>query len=411
MRILLVTPMPPRASAPGAIPLVLHAQVKGLAQRHDVTVATVAGPDAAELEAVEKLTGAGVEVRHVVRRLPGGLRALPRRRRLAASWLRGLHPWRTVWFAEAALQPLLDDLLARESFDVVAVEDNSMAAYRFSTGSPIVLTEHEVRRPRPIDLRLGSPRHWPRALFREADWARWARYERRVWLRCDLLQVFTARDAEAARQLAPELDGRIRVTPFGIELPRLPEAGTEDRHRLLFVGNFTHPPNVDAALHLVRDVLPKLRRRLPDARLAIVGADAPAEVRGLAGDGVEVLGEVDRIEPHFARAALVLAPVRIGGGMRMKVLQAMAFGKAVVTTGRGLEGLDVDGADVPAVAAEGADATADAALELLLDDGARADLGSRARSFVEAHFSPNAYASRLERVYLEAIEEKRARRT
>lgn len=95
----------------------------------------------------------------------------------------------------------------------------------------------------------------------------------------------------------------------------------------------------------------------------------------------------------------------------MKVLQAMAFGKAVVTTGRGLEGLDVDGADVPAVAAEGADATADAALELLLDDGARADLGSRARSFVEAHFSPNAYASRLERVYLEAIEEKRARRT
>jgi glycosyltransferase involved in cell wall biosynthesis len=407
MKILLVTPMPPRASAPGAIPLVLHAQLTGLSRRHEVVLATVAGPDPAELEAVELLVSSGTEVHHVERRLPGGLAALPRRRRLAASWLRGSYPWRTVWFAESGLQPLLDELLARDRFDVVAVEDNSMAAYRFGTRAPLVLTEHEVRQPRAVDWRLGRPAEWPRGVLREADWARWPRYQRRVWLKYDLLQVFTRRDADSARRLVPELNGRVRVTPFGIDLPPAQSSADEDPQRILFVGNFTHTPNVDAAHHLVKEVLPQLRARVPDVRLAIVGAQPPADVRALAGDGVNVLDDVEKVDPHLAEAALVLAPVRIGGGMRMKVLQAMAFGKAVVTTERGVEGLNLGGAPVPAVVADGADATAEAAAELLGDQERRHSLGERARRFVEEHFSPDAYARRLESVYAEAIEARR----
>jgi polysaccharide biosynthesis protein PslH len=409
MRILLVTPMPPRPAAPGAIPLVLHAGLKGLRERHDVVLATIAGPDAAELEAVAQIAESGVEVHHVVRVLQRGVRAWPRRQRLATAWLRGSHPWRTIWFAEPALQPVLDELLVRRSFDVIAVEDNSMAAYRFTTTAPIVLTEHEVRQPRAIDLRLGAPPDWPRAVFREADWARWARYQRRAWRRCDLLQVFTPKDADAVRRLAPELGGRVRVTPFGVDLPPRPSAAEEDPDRLLFVGNFTHPPNVDAAVHLVRDVLPRLRRRVSSVRVELVGADAPREVRALASSDVDVLGQVERMEPHFARAAVVVAPVRTGGGMRMKVLEAMAYGKPVVTSSRGVEGLTLEGAAVPAEVADGADATAAATADLLSDEDRRRALGERARAFVEAHFSPGAYARRLEDTYREGIEAKRGR--
>jgi glycosyltransferase involved in cell wall biosynthesis len=116
------------------------------------------------------------------------------------------------------------------------------------------------------------------------------------------------------------------------------------------------------------------------------------------------------MEPHFARAAVVVAPVRTGGGMRMKVLEAMAYGKPVVTSSRGIEGLTLKGMAVPAEVADGADATAAATADLLSDEDRRRTLGERARVFVETHFSPSAYARRLEDTYREGIEAKRAHR-
>ncbi|MGZ4408097.1 MAG: glycosyltransferase, partial [Gaiellaceae bacterium] len=187
-------------------------------------------------------------------------------------------------------------------------------------------------------------------------------------------------------------------------------AEREDPGCLLFVGDFTHPPNVDAAVHLVRDIWPRLRQRSPQARLELIGRDPPREVRALGGDGVEVRGQVAAVEPYFARAAIVLAPVRIGGGMRVKVLEAMALAKPVITTALGIEGLAVAGTEVPVVLADGADATAEAAADLLSDADRRRSLGEQARRFVQKDFSAEAYASRLERIYAEAIDASRARR-
>ena len=167
------------------------------------------------------------------------------------------------------------------------------------------------------------------------------------------------------------------------------------------MGNFTHPPNVDAALWLGREIMPRVRARCPSARLTIVGIFPTPEVRALAGDGLTVTGPVPDIAPYFERAAVVLAPVRTGGGMRTKVLQAMAYGKPVVTTTRGAEGLSVDGAHLPVVMAEDAEGIARAAADLLADDGQRCALGKAARAYVAEHFSPHAYASRLEAIYAE----------
>jgi glycosyltransferase involved in cell wall biosynthesis len=403
MRILLVTPMPPRVEAPGAIPLVLHAQVAGLRERHVLTVVTVAGHEPGELEAAQELKQSGVDVHVVDGRTPQGIARWRRRKRLAGTWARGRYPWRTVWFADPAVQETIDRLTRSRDFDVAAVEDNAMGVFRFPASLPTVLTEHEVRRPRPIDWRCGAPADWPGWAFRELDWRRWPSYERAVWHRFDRVQVFTERDARSVVEVAPELRSRVRVTPFGVELPERADPAREEPGTVLFVGNFTHPPNVDAACWLAREILPRIRSRRSGTRLLLVGGDAPEQVRAFAGPDVLIVGEVPTIAPRLEAAAVVVAPVRTGGGMRMKVLHALAAGKAVVTTTRGAEGLALDGVAPPLVVAEDADGFAAATATLLADVSRRRALGERAAAFAAQHYSAGAYAARLEAVYEELV--------
>jgi glycosyltransferase involved in cell wall biosynthesis len=280
-----------------------------------------------------------------------------------------------------------------------------MAAFRLPPGLPSILTEHEVRRRRKIKGPPREPRAWPRWAFNEVDWRRWPSYQRRVWSRFDALQVFTERDAQAVAMLAPELANRVRVNPFAVEPPP-PDEVEEEPDTMVFAGNYTHPPNVDAAQWLAKDILPRVARLHPRVELSIVGPYAPPEVRSLDGPRVRFLGCVPDIDPLLRRTAVVMAPVRTGGGMRMKVLHAMALGKPVVTTPRGAEGLEPDGAALPLEIGEDADALAHAAVSLLQDRDARRDLGNGARSYVQAHHSPQAYVDRLDGVLAAILAER-----
>jgi glycosyltransferase involved in cell wall biosynthesis len=122
--------------------------------------------------------------------------------------------------------------------------------------------------------------------------------------------------------------------------------GSEDG-RLLFVGNFGHPPNVDAAFRLTRDILPAVRRGGLSVQLDLVGDNPPPELREMASPVVNVTGRVPDVTPYLDRASLVVVPLRMGGGMRVKVLEALGAGKAVVASHLATEGLDlVDGQHV-----------------------------------------------------------------
>jgi glycosyltransferase involved in cell wall biosynthesis len=398
MRILLVTPMPPQAEAHGAIPLVLHAQLAGLRARgHDVTLVTATTGEPGEATALEQLRDDGIDL-HVAVRSTGAEGRWRRRAGLTGSWLRGDKPWRTVWFAVAGMQQTLDRLTAECDFDVAAFEDNATGSYDVPPGLPRVLTEHEVRDARPPS----RPSSFPGRVFSELDWRRWPDYERSVWSRADVIQVFGERDRDGIASLAPELLERVRVNPFGIALPEELDAHAEEPGTILFVGNFTHPPNVDAARWLAEQLMPALRTRGTGATLVVVGSAMPAEVRALAASDIELRPDAPRVEDELARAAVIVAPVRTGGGMRMKVLQALAAGKAVVTTTRGAEGIDLV-APAPLLVADDVDDTAAAVAGLLADPEARAELGTRARAYAARRHSPEAYAERLEQSYAEAI--------
>ena len=402
MRVLLVTPMPPQAEGGGAIPVLLYAQLLGLRGLHDVTLVTAVADEPGEAEAVVRLRGE-VEVHAVDRRRPPpGRRRRRRQLRLASTWARGPWPWRTVWYRGPGHPGDPRPACGEREFDVVAVEDSAMSVFRFPAATPSVFTHHEVLRPRSIAPAPRSPRGWPGWAFGELDWRRWADFQRQAWNRFDLVQVFSRRDAETLAELAPEVAPRVRVDPFGLVLPPAADPDREVVGTLLFVGNFAHSPNRDAARWLVDEIMPLVRERHAAARLRIVGTAPPPEIRALAGPDVELVADAPSVLPHLEQASVVLAPVRTGGGMRMKVLQAMAAGKTVVTTSRGREGYDCFGEEPPLAIGDDEGEIAAASAALLGDDERRRALGAQARAFAERHCGPDAWARRLTAVYEEA---------
>jgi glycosyltransferase involved in cell wall biosynthesis len=201
--------------------------------------------------------------------------------------------------------------------------------------------------------------------------------------------------------MAPELAGRVRINPFGIDVPSESDHTREEPGTVVFVGGFGHRPNVDAALWLGLEIMPLLRALQPGVRLIIVGDNPTKAIQSLASEDIIVTGRVSAVEPFLERAAVVLAPLRAGGGMRVKVLQAMALGKAVVTTSVGAEGLEIAGCELPLSIAIDTEEFARATTILLRSDEMRRAMGRRARAYVMQHFSWSAYGRRMEEMYTE----------
>jgi polysaccharide biosynthesis protein PslH len=379
----MLTPMLPAADAPSGGAVVMHGEVLAVAATHEVTVATFAWDTVDEARAAA-LRECGVRV-HMIRR------EWQRRWELAPAWLRGNEPLRALRFRDPRMRDLVASLLAGTQFDIVEALDGAMGAYCFAAPVPRVLTEMEVQwQPRLVSRR---------PLRLELEGRRWVGFQRRVWRAFHRIQVFTPEDAAAALAIAPEVSKRLRVNPFGIRIPHVAPDGDEDSRSVVFVGNFMHPPNADAALWLIRQVMPHLRAA--GARLTVVGAYPPRSVRRLATADVVVTGLVSDVEPFLRRAAVVVAPVRTGGGMRVKVLQAMALGKPVVTTALGARGIDAPDGDPPLAVAESAEAFAGAVAHLLASPSARRELGRRARTLVESTRSWAAFSDRLNATYEE----------
>ncbi|MBI3952202.1 MAG: glycosyltransferase [Acidobacteria bacterium] len=401
MRILMVTSMLPYPESMSGGALVMYGQLTGLAARHDVTLATFAGADPAEEKAIDGLRASGIDVHYVWRSWPVGIDRWRLRLRDAIGWLQGGCPLRTMQFYDPRMQHLLDRLLNEQRFDLLQVEDNAMANYGYRMQGPIVLTEHEVRPALSSDPRDQLNANWIGRILTNAERRRWHQYQRAIWRRFNRIQVFTPRDAQMIRTMAPELAECVRVNPFGVEIPAEADPSGEEAGTIMFVGGFGHPPNVDAALWLGSEIMPRLRAYWPGVRLIIVGSHPTKAVEALACDDITVTGRVPAVEAFLRRAAVVLAPLRTGGGMRVKVLQAMALGKPVVTTPIGAEGLANTGGRLPLAIAEDAEGIARTTAALLGSENARHALGCRARAFVAQHHSWPAYAQRLEAIYAE----------
>lgn len=196
---------------------------------------------------------------------------------------------------------------------------------------------------------------------------------------------FTCSESDRAR-LGTD---RVMVVPNGYERSGSPvgKEGVSSPPTILMTGSLQYPPNADAVGYFVHDILPKIRRLQPDVRVAVVGSTDHDSARALAGcEGVDLLGHVARIEDVLARTDLVVAPFRLGGGTRIKILEAFAHRVPVVSTTIGAEGLAVlSGREL--LIADTADAFAQACLRVLDDRQLRARLVANAQDLVEREYS------------------------
>jgi glycosyltransferase involved in cell wall biosynthesis len=201
----------------------------------------------------------------------------------------------------------------------------------------------------------------------------------------------TAVSEEDARRLSPI----VSVIPHAVDTDvfRPPPPNTE-RNGIVFTGNLSYPPNVEAATWFVRHVFPEVRARVPEVTLRLVGDSPARSVQALTGDGIEVTGFVPSVADALQRAGVALAPVRSGSGVKTKVLEAMACGTPVVATPEANAGIGAeDGREI--LLAGNTNAFAEAVVELIGDPGRAASVGAAGRALVEERFSLDVMSSIL----------------
>jgi glycosyltransferase involved in cell wall biosynthesis len=191
----------------------------------------------------------------------------------------------------------------------------------------------------------------------------------------------------------------VELVPNGVDAEIFqPLSLPEEPATIVFSGAMSFGPNVAAAQLLVRDILPLVRTSVPDARVVLAGRDPSAAVQALAGPQVEVTGSVSDLRPFLARATLVACPMVSGSGVKNKVLEAMAMGRAIVATPLAVEGLDIEPGRHVAVA-DGPAAVAATIIDLLRDASARRRMGQAARERVAERYTWEACAAAYERLY------------
>jgi GT2 family glycosyltransferase/glycosyltransferase involved in cell wall biosynthesis len=247
---------------------------------------------------------------------------------------------------------------------------------------------HWVREARRATVALGPGE-------RELVMTRKARAMRELELglirACDATIVVT--DNERDQVLADVPDATVHVVA-NVNRTREHVPGPEARTGVVFVGGFEHPPNLDAAVALVRDVMPLVWRELPDVAVMIVGSDPPPEVSSLAGPRVTVAGWVPDLEPLLDRSRTLVAPLTYGAGLKGKVTQALASGLPVVTTPVGAEGLEATDGEELLIAAAAPDLAA-RVIRVLTDDQLWRQLSALGQDLARRTCSPSVMTTRL----------------
>lgn len=306
------------------------------------------------------------------------------------------HP---LWAASRWSPPfarLLDTLCASWKPDVVQAEFGAMGMYlrpARRAGARTVVTFHDPEAAAAAE-RAARTQGAERLMWR-LEATLWHRFSSRLLGSVDAAIAFTARDASSLAALHP--GAPVTIVPLGADVPNEPIDGGS-APLLLFVGNFNHPPNVDAAKYLVEDLFPRVRAHHAGVEIALVGDRPPPWLVSRAGDGVHVPGFVPDLQPLMRSAAVFVAPLRHGGGMRLKVVEALAAGKAVVGTSRAFEGTGVVH-DRHALVADDPEGQCAAILRLLGDPAARVALGREARAHIAATLSWDRAAAGYEAVY------------
>jgi polysaccharide biosynthesis protein PslH len=294
-----------------------------------------------------------------------------------------------------AYQAKVAEILNGERIDLIACDSLYQAAYVPLKKYKTLLNEHNIEST-IIDryVQLETNPVLKGYAFYELN--RMKRYENRIWRSFDILLVCSEVDKKEVDQRA--LSQLVQVIPNGVNLPGTGEQ-QEEANLLVYTGLISWKPNEDAVLFFAKEIYPLIKRANSHARWMIVGKSPSKQVRQLQEQdpSIEVTGFVDDISTYTAKGSVVIVPLRIGSGTRLKILEALALKKAVVSTSVGCEGLDVtDGIDIRI--ADEPKQFAKCVVSLLKDEDKRRKLGAAGRLLVEQKYSFEVIGKKIEKV-------------
>ena len=362
--------------------------IRRLAVSHEVTVATLA-------RTADEMA-AGQELHRYCHDLHVGRISKP------AGWARfalygmSAAPATFGYFYSPELARTVRRLLDTRGFDAIVVHCSSMGPYVAGhAGCRKVMDFGDADSEKWLEYGRTAPFPLSQAFRLEGRKVR--RYEAWLGKQFDACSVNASRERDV---LAAYVHSPIHVIPNGVDLeyfePSRPSGPGYIPNRIVFTGNMSYRPNVDAVQRFVTAVLPRIRREIPDVQLCIVGMDPAPAVRRLADeDRVVVTGRVDDVRPYFDSAAVAVAPLRVARGLQNKVLEAMAMRVPVVASPAAFEGISaVAGRDL--LVAAGPKAFSRAVVSLLRDPAARERYAAAGRTCVDTNHNWSRLLQRLE---------------
>ncbi|HVB23709.1 MAG TPA: glycosyltransferase [Ktedonobacteraceae bacterium] len=380
MKILVVAPNLPCPTG-GANTRNYHL-LKALASEH--TVSLLAFVNNVESEAQSEIAHLK-DIAHSVHVIPQRMKTQRKRWQQLLNFIRGGSYLFDLHYS-AQVQHALDALFAEEQFDAVLFESVFMAGYRVPQGIKILIDQHNIEQ----EILRRTCEYEKLSLRKLYSWREYhavKRIELNYCHRAAIVLTVSERDRDILQELLP--DQTIEVVPNGVDIDAFHPTTLDEElpEQIIFTGTMDYYPNANAALYFAQHCWPLIRERVPTATWLIVGKNPPLEVQRLAQlPGVTVTGTVPDIRSYLASSAVAIAPIQIGSGTRLKILEALAMQKAVVSTGIGCEGLPViDGKDL--LIADQPEAFAEAVVQLLQQPSLRSALGTRGRALVEAGYS------------------------
>lgn len=308
-----------------------------------------------------------------------------------------------------ALQRALDQVLRAKRFDIVNLEFSFLGHCDLRQAPPgenlplVTVDSHNI----DFDLARQYARSGSSSLRRfyaGANWRKLRREELGTYRDADGVYLCSAVDEQRLLELVPGVHTTVIPNAADVDYyqPR-PTDPPPDGRTVVFFGLLSYVPNIDGVVHFIHDIWPRIVEAHPEARCKIIGGHPPPSLLELAGPQVELTGFVSDLRPHLAAAAAVVVPLRLGGGTRLKIVEAMAMGKAVVSTTLGAEGIDaVPGRDL-LVESEPA-AFADAVNRLLAEPDLAARIGNSARQLAVKRYAWSRAAQALEEFYRQILE-------
>ena len=395
MKILFLSPTVPFPLTDGGRIRVFNL-LKQIAEKSDVTLLALE-TQPTDAEGVLALQQLGITV-HLVPNAP----TLPpvSLRTLVTAFLKR-QPITVARYDVPAYRQKFKALIADQTFDLVHYEMFHIAQFHTETDLPGVLSQQNV--DSAIWRRLCSETANP--FYKFAYWTQqlaFQGYERVLSPKFDAVTCTSNIDAAVFQQYCAK--DATEIIPNGVDITHYqPDVTAEAPAHLIYIGSMDWYPNEDAVGFFVDEVLPRIQERVPDVRFSIVGGNPSVRVQKLAErEGVVVTGRVPEIKPYFAEATVFVVPLRIGSGTRLKILEALAMGKAVVSTTVGAEGLDLkDGEEI--LIADEPIAFADAVTRLLTDSALRRRVGKNGRARVERDYDWRSIGEKLHQLYTKIL--------